>query len=71
MKYKVIDKEGIIYDMTFNKYVEKEDIRNCYIVWNIELNCGKESLVFSHLQYVYYENLQTSLAEDDFKLLEY
>lgn len=69
MKYKVIDNCGIVYNMTFNKYVESEDIRACYIVWNISLDSKYESMVFYHKQYLYYENLQTSLAEDNFELI--
>lgn len=69
MIYKVVDSSGIIYNMRFNKYVEKEDIKDSYIVWNISLDSKYESMVFEHRHYIYYHNLETSLIDDDFRLV--
>lgn len=69
MKYKVTDKSGIIYNMVFNKYVEKENIKDSYIVWYISLDGKYESMVFEHRHYIYYHNLEESLIDDDFRLV--
>ena len=71
MKYEVIDTtSGTLYTMQFKEYVEKENINDSYMLWNIELNCGKESLVFSHIHYLYLDSLENSLLQDNFKLVK-
>lgn len=71
MEYKVIDTiSGTLYNMRFKNYVVKENIKDSYMVWDIELNCGKESLVFSHLHYFYLDSLENSLLQDNFRLVK-
>lgn len=67
---KVIDSNGIVYTIRYGKFIEKENIKDSYIVWYITLDSKYEGLQFEHKQYIYYENLEESLHEDDFKFLE-
>ena len=67
---KVIDNEGTIYDMEYSRFVEKEDIKDSYIVWYIHLKGRYEGISIEHIQYVYYENLEQSLCEGNFKILD-
>lgn len=67
MNYKIISKKyNNIFDLTFNQYVEKDDIKNSYILWTISNNqCN-----YDIIQYVYNETLEDVLKYNDFKLLK-
>lgn len=67
MNYKIISKKyNNIFDLTFNRYVEKDDIKNSYILWTISNNQYNYDII----QYVYNETLEDVLKYNDFKLLK-
>ena len=67
MNYKIISKKyNNIFDLTFNRYVEKDDIKNSYILWTISNNQYNYDII----QYVYNETLEDVLKYIDFKLLK-
>ena len=67
MNYKIISKKyNTIFDLTFNQYVEKDDIKNSYILWTISNNQYNYDIV----QYVYNETLEDTLKYNDFELLK-
>ena len=67
MNYKIISKKyKNIFDLTFNQYVEKDDIKNSYILWTISNNQYNYDII----QYVYNETLEDVLKYNDFELLK-
>lgn len=66
----VIDNKGNSYKLTYKEFVCKEDIKDSYILWELSLISDYECYVIEHKQYVYYENLEISLFENDYKIQE-
>lgn len=67
---KVVSNNNFVYKVQYGYFVEKENIVDSYIVWYLDLESDYEMCRIEHKQYVYYENLEESLHEEYYEVID-